>query len=47
MPNQPATPTHTVRIEDDLWDAAMRKAHDEGTTLTEVIRKALVAFLRD
>ena len=46
-PNQPATPNRTVRIPDDLWDAAMRKAHDEGMTLTEVIIKALRAYLRD
>ena len=47
MPNQPATPNHTVRIDDDLWQAALRKAHDRGETLTDVIRRALVAYLRD
>jgi predicted HicB family RNase H-like nuclease len=46
-PNQPSTPTHTVRIDDDLWRAAMNKAHDQGETLTDVIRRALVAYLRD
>jgi hypothetical protein len=47
VPNQPATPTHTVRVDDDLWNAALTKAHDEGTTLTDVIVRALKAYLRD
>lgn len=47
MPNQPATPTHTVRVDDELWRAAMNKAHDQGETLTDVIVRALKAYLRD
>lgn len=46
-PNQPSTPNRTVRISDDLWEAALRKAEEEGTTVTEVIRNALERFLRD
>ena len=46
-PNQPKTPKYGVRIPDELWDAAVRKAQDEGTTVTEVIIKALQRFLRD
>lgn len=47
VPNQPSTPTHSVRIPDEIWDAAVRKAIDEGTTVTEVILNALKRFLRD
>jgi LDH2 family malate/lactate/ureidoglycolate dehydrogenase len=46
-PNQPATPTHSIRIPDEIWDAAVKKAADEGTTVTEVVLKALKRFLRD
>lgn len=46
-PNQPKTPKHGVRIPDELWDAAVRKAADEGATVTEVILDALKRFLRD
>lgn len=47
MPNQPATPHRTIRVSDELWEAAQRKAAAEGVTLTEVIVKALERFLRD
>ena len=46
-PNQPKTPNHTIRVDDDLWKAALRKAHDQGETLTDVIVRALVRYLRD
>lgn len=47
MPNKPATPVRTVRVPDELWEAALRKAADEGTTVSEVVRKALARFVRD
>ena len=47
MPNQPATPTHSFRCDDELWDAAVRKAAVEGTTVTDVLVDALKRFLRD
>lgn len=47
VPNMPATPNRTIRVPDEIWEPAMAKAHDEGKTLTEVIVKALEAFLRD
>lgn len=46
-PNQPATPNHTIRVDDELWQAALRKAHDQGETLTDVIVRALKRYLRD
>jgi hypothetical protein len=47
VPNQPKTPNHTIRADQDLWDAARDKAHDEGTTITAVIVEALKRYLRD
>jgi hypothetical protein len=42
MPNQPKTPVHSLRVDDDLWRAAQAKAEAEGRTLTGVI----VAYLK-
>lgn len=47
MPNQPKTRKHGIRVPEELWDAAMLKAHDEGTTLTAVIIAALNRYLRE
>ena len=46
VPNQPATPLRSFRCDDELWEAVRRKAADEGVTVTEVILRALRAFLR-
>lgn len=37
----PGTTLRNVRIDDDLWDAALAKADAEGTTVSEWIREAL------
>lgn len=47
VPNQPATPNRTIRVGDELWEAAMKKAHDEGRTLTDVIADCLRRYLRE
>ena len=44
MPNQPKTPLRTVRISEEVWAAAMRKAIDRGETVSDVIRRALVRY---
>jgi predicted HicB family RNase H-like nuclease len=36
-----------VRVPDELWKAAVLKAAEEGTTVTEVVLNALRKFLRD
>lgn len=46
-PNQPATPTRSIRIPDEIWEPAVRKAAAEGTTVTEVVIRCLQRFLRD
>ncbi len=42
MPNQPKTPVHSLRVDDDIWRAAQAKAEAEGRTVTGVI----VAYLK-
>ncbi len=48
MPNQPKAenPARAVRVEDDLWRAAQAKAAEKGTTVSAVIREALVRFIQ-
>jgi len=41
------TPHRTVRIEDTLWNAAKAKAEAENDNLSEVIRLALVEYIKE
>lgn len=45
-PNQPKTPLHSFRVDTDLWNAAKVKAREEGTTIANVLRAALVRYVR-
>lgn len=45
MPNQPKTPTRTVRVSDELWHAALRVARDRNETVADVIRRALERYV--
>lgn len=47
VPNKPATPHRSVRISDELWEAAKRVAADRGETVTAVIIRALMRYVRD
>jgi hypothetical protein len=47
VPNQPATPNRNMRIPDELWDLVLRRADDLGETATDVVIRALRAYLRD
>lgn len=47
VPNQPATPHRSVRVPDELWEAAKRAAADNDETVTEVILRALERYVRD
>lgn len=46
VPNAPGTPRRTIRVPNDLWDAAHAKAVEEGTDLSTVLRDALNRYLR-
>ena len=39
------TPLRAVRISDDIWVSARRKAADNGETVTDVVRRALVDYV--
>lgn len=45
-PNQPKTPLHSFRVSTELWNAAKEKARAEGTTIAEVLRKALERYVK-
>lgn len=47
VPNKPATPKHGVRVPDELWQAVKRAAADRGETITDVVIRALKAYLRN
>jgi hypothetical protein len=41
----PDTP-RAIRIPDDLWQAALDRAHANGETLSEVVRRALERYVK-
>lgn len=45
-PRGPRTPIRTVRVDDELWAAALEAAARNGETVSEVVRRALVAYVR-
>lgn len=47
VPNQPATPNRTVRVPDEVWEAARRIAADRGETVTDVILRGLRRYVRE
>lgn len=47
VPDQEKTPRRTVRVEDELWQAAKRAASDRGESVTDVIIRALKRYVRD
>jgi NRPS condensation-like uncharacterized protein len=46
MPNQPKTPARSVRVPEDLWQAAKDRAEQQGETVTDVILRALKRYTR-
>lgn len=45
VPNQPKTPTRTLRIPDELWDLAKAKARAQNTTISEKARELLTEWV--
>lgn len=41
------TTRRSIRVDDELWDAALSKADDRGETLSQVIRAALEAYVNE
>ncbi len=46
MPNQPATQNRSIRVPDELWDAVLRISADQHVTATEIVLRALRAYVR-
>jgi len=46
MPNAPKTPTRTIRVATELWNAVKEKAASENRTVTDVIIEALKAYVK-
>ncbi|WP_163168117.1 GIY-YIG nuclease family protein [Arthrobacter sp. Alg241-R88] len=40
------TPLHSFRVDDELWEAAKKRAEERGETLTEALRKFLRRYTR-
>lgn len=40
-----ATPLRNIRVPDELWEAALAKATDQGTSLSDVIRTLLEDYV--
>ena len=46
-PNAPRTPHRTIRINNELWDAAKEKAARQGISVTDVLREALEKYVEE
>ncbi|ANP74540.1 hypothetical protein [Cryobacterium arcticum] len=44
MPNKPKTPLRAIRISDEVWVAAQERALEDGRTVSDVVREALVKY---
>ena len=40
------TPLRSIRIDTDLWQLALQKARNEGTTVTRVVINALRDYVK-
>lgn len=45
MPNQPKTPQHSFRVDDELWDHARAVARANGETVADVLRAGLRRYV--
>lgn len=46
VPNQPKTPLHSFRVDDELWEAAKARAEERGETLADALRKFLRRYTK-
>ena len=47
MPNAPKTPARGVRVPEELWRAALERAAARGETVSDVLRRALEAYVSE
>ncbi|MEI3845311.1 MULTISPECIES: hypothetical protein [unclassified Microbacterium] len=41
------TPVRRIRIDNELWTAAQQTAANEHSNVSEVIRRALIAYIKE
>lgn len=46
VPNKPKTPLHSFRVDDELWEAAKKRAEERDETLADALRKFLRRYTR-
>lgn len=46
MPNQPATQNRSIRFPDPMWEDVKRIATDLHVTKTEIVLRAVAAYVR-
>lgn len=46
MSPDPYDKKRTIRVKDELWDSATKKAESEGTNISAVIRAALQVYVK-
>ena len=46
MPSRPPRKPRSVKVEDDLWAAALAKADERGEILSEEIRRFLARYVK-
>lgn len=46
VPNQEKTPRRTVRVPDEVWAAAKKRAAERGEDVTKVVVRALKRYAR-
>jgi len=46
MPNQPKTPGRAIRVDDQLWTSAQSAAASNGEAVSDVVRRALAAYVK-
>jgi predicted transcriptional regulator len=45
-PRRGITPAHTVRVDSELWRAAQTIAYERGETVSDIARRAIIAYVR-
>jgi len=46
-PNQPKTPGRNIRVSDDTWKKAQKKAEERGESVSDAVRRCLDEYTRD
>jgi hypothetical protein len=46
VPKPPKKPVHSFRVEDAIWDEAVRVATERQESLSEILRDALKRYIK-